>query len=1254
MATKKTKVFKPNKVSTPNAYNDKLGIKKSSHIPKSVIKNCKYYGGYMTKCYREWTDVNNLLKGKKAQCGSTKGNQGGEVRHIGGPTGTYPQPALLHFYDFDKDFLDENSKIHDITVSFSYRVLNVTASGKPWTNNLISSELAIIQGVDAWIGSADQKKLFSDITHNKTKFKYEFKNKNNEYIWKTVTLTIKDVDASKISSKDFALNLQFGYNCSVAQTPCILYISKLSTSITYESAKKYIKGSNSSNNIYTSAESVCRNSITQTIEAGYKKNNKVIAPKDAPAKLGPKIKLCSAPNNVSVTQKSSTDSTKTFTIIDNSNIAGEKTITYCLSDDTNTKVSLKYTALIRTKPKYNITDTYKANEDFNPSKPYIIFKNGCASHINIYIDNLNSNPLTFNIDTNRQNSSSNLLNTNQIQDFHDNIKELSCGFHQLFIQRGNESISDAKKNKVIIQITPMEYQFRVYDENNPTLEYLQSKANRYETIHIIRIDNEPREVIPEIAIFDDTNKTEDPVIISNVRKGVPFDHVIDKYYAGEFYIKAMDNQAICKSTNNIFATITVKSNHKQNYDYLFTRGEDGTPFDFDYLVAWEGDTVDEPINIGDIEFKHSPNDIRLCSQSMQTGLSQIGLIGLRVQNNTLNDTFKNVRIELNTLYQNDDGEFDVTTNEWTSQNGIFADFYNLFFDYNQALGSNIEIENLTPDNDLVDEENVYLLIHTINPGDSITIYLPYRSVAEKTVFLQYLLFEQPQTIYDFGNCTQQVKLEDMIQIDVVDSMLTQLDIIGNMDLLSLDQSFDCPTECYTTKENDNEQSGGITYKITNIDSNDFSNTTVITEILNSNELQPYGYYIDQTYYPLFDNNGEAIEVHDNPVRDIDGNIVYDDDNQPVYQQNRILWTQEKQVNPKPLVGQNVYCNIQFPAMEAQEIIQKTTKNGLAQFYIPIPSELNRSYTVKELLNEVLYFSFKGKNDYDKCLLAEEDNQNIPLYARDTNKSETIMIYGNDFRRYKPGENAYIPIFLSAKIESIQNKIIFNANLHNTGSYDAVRILYKICNINNNEGIFKTKFKTNDKLLIPNEIEKNIYCGIDTNIEVHTKLEKQVLESETINVIYVNVNNKIKDNKDVKIQFNLGQHPEENLVGDYSFIDINIDIGDYSLIQDDNNNTILTWLIGEMNAYQTNKGVITLKARNIGLSDIQVGIFDYIHQEGQDAIPIKNSKCPQCNKTYTFKDSPWKKFDNVWYKLIDGQYKRQVLIDNKLQWVNKDD
>ena len=1248
-----TKVFKPKKVSTPNAYNDKLGIKNSHHIPQSVITNCKYHGGYMTKCYREWTDVNNLLQGKKAQCGSTKGSQGGEVRHIGGPTGTYPQPALLHFYDFDKSFLDGNSKIHEITVSFSYRVLNVTASGKPWVNNLISSELAIIQGVDAWIGSADQKKLFSTVTHNKTKFKYEFKNKNNEYIWKTVTLTIKNIDASKISSSDFALNLQFGYNCSVAKTPCILYISKLSTSIKYENANKYIKGSNSSNNLYTGAESVCCTSITQTIEAGYKKNNKVIAPKNAPAKLGPKIKVYKAPANVSVVQTSSTDSTKTFTVIDNSNIPGEKTITYCLTDDTATQISLEYTALIRPKPEYNITDTYKADEDFNPNKPYIIFKNGCASRIYIYIDSLNSTPLTFYIDNNKQNSPSNLLNTNQIQTFHKAVKELSCGYHQLFIRRGNESFSDAKNNKVIIQISPMEYQFQIYDEDNPTLEYMQSKKNRYETISIKRIDNEPREVIPEVAILDDTNKKKEPVIVHNVGKGDSFDHVIDKYYAGEFYIKAIDNRATCRSSNNIFAKIIIKSNHKQNYDYLFTRGEDGTPFDFDYLVAWEGDSVDEPIGIGDMTLKHSPNDIRFCSQSVQTGLSQIGLIGLRVQNKTLNDVFNNVRIELNTLYKNDDEEFDVTTEEWTSSNGIFADFYNLFFDYNQSLGSNIEIENLTPDNDLVDEENVYLLIHTINPGDSITIYLPYRSVTEKTVFLQYLLFEQPQDIYNFGDCTQKVDLNNMIQIDVIDSMLTQLEITGITDLLSLDQSFDCPIECYTTKDGDSETSGGINYKITNIDSNDFSNTTVITEILNSNELQPYGYYIDGSYYPLFDNNGNSLEVHDNPLKDINGDIIYDDNNEPIYQPNRIVWTQEKQITPKALIGQNIYCNIQFPAMEPQEIIQKTTKNGLAQFFIPIPSELNRSYTVKELLNEVLYFSFKGKNNYDKCLLAEEDNQNIPLYARDINKSETNMIYGNDFRRYKPGENAYIPVFLSAKIESIQNKIIFNANLHNTGSYDAVRILYKICNINNNEGIFKTKFKTNDKLLIPNQIEKNVYCGINTDIQVHTKLEKQVLESETINVIYINVENKIKKNKDVKIQFNLGQHPKD-FIGDYSFIDINIDIGDYSLIQDDNNNTILTWLIGEMDAYQINKGVITLKAQHIGLSDIQVGIFDYIHKEGDDPIPIKNSKCPQCTKTYTFKDSLWKQFDNVWYKFIDGQYKKRVLINNELQWVNKDD
>lgn len=1254
-----TKTLTAKKISQPNAYKGG-NLSNNAHYTKSDT-NCSFWGGTSIKCYRQWNHPEEIIKGNKTQCGSTEGsNYGGEVQHIGGPTGDLPTPALLHIYDFNSSsFLNESSKIHGVEVTFSYRLVNVTKSGHLWINNLAKDEYAIIRGVSAWWGSADKKTKLSSVVKNSTKIKYEGKKKDGSYIWKTITLKFDDISGADFFNNNFALNLQFGMNCpdyANGRTPCFLYINNFKISVEYENSSKYIEGSNSSNTLYTSQDNGCYTEITQTIEAGYKNGSTKISPSKAPEKLGSKIILQKAPSGVTVTKTQSNDSKAYFKIQDKTNIEGEKTVTYCLSNDKSTKVNLRYQAIKRPKPTYSVVEEYKANEDFNPNKAYIIFKNGCASQIKMYIDGINNTPITLNV-TN-QNSTVNLLSPAEIERFHNIITQLSCGYHTLYFQIGNESINDAKNNKVTIKISPMEYKFKVYSENYPDLTFLQQKRNnRYDTVKIQRIDNEPREVIPSIKIIDET-RLDNEDIITNVAKGDIIDHEIDKYFAGDFYIKIIDNISNCVSQDNVFAKITIISNHKQNYDYLFTRGEDGTAFDFDYLVAWEGDNIKSPILNDEIEFKQSPNDIRFCSNFInKIGLSQIGLIELKVSNKTENDVFENINIELNTLIEDDDGELDVTTDEWTSPNGIFNDFYNLFYDYNQTLNDNLEIKNLTPDNDLVDEENVYLIIKKIDPGDTLTIYLPYRCTKEKTVYLQYLLFEQPHPIHSIEECDSIIAdTSDMITIKVIDSMLTQLEILGNTDLLSLDTTVSCPNECYSTKTDDNdEQSGGITYRITNVDSSNFDNNVVQTEIYNSNELQPYGYIINGTYYNLYDENGNLRnDIHDNieyiEYIDEEGNTQI---KEMVYN-NKIEWKQEKQILNKPIPSQLIYANVNFPLIDSQTVIQKTNYKGMAEFYITIPEELDKSYTITELLNEVITFEYKGNDDYLPAISSQE----IKLSSDD--KDTTILTYGNNYRRYKPGETAYIPVFLSVNLSIMINKIIFNASLYDNKSFDEVTILYKICNIDNNQGIFKTKFMTNDDLLIPQQVQKEIYCGINSDIVLDTKIEKEVIESENINVVYINVKNQRKINKDVSIEVNLGKQLDISdkyiFEGDYDFLDINIDAGDYAISEDEDQNIIITWLLGEMDIYQINKGIIKIKARDIGLSDIRISAFDYLHIKDEADNKINNtSKCNQCPQTtYKIKDSPWEIIDGVAYKLINGVYYRRIFENGISKWVTKDE
>lgn len=1214
--------------------------------------------------FHGWLNLTNLsTKSKIAQCGWEDGNCNRSTQYgiggyhnvcpIGGFNGDLPWPAKLQFLNFkfsSADKLNSVSKIKSITVHFEHRMVGVdTGTGKKYDN----FGPTFHSKNENWVAKVyftNGSKVVSEVKKHSSNPKLSKKEFNS------VNYKFTGISISELLKSNFALNIEYNHNYNT--NPGIIFLKNVYIDVEYtkgEINKIYIDGKSNASSLHTSNDSVCCTKAVHTIDAGYKSGGKVVSPSMAPKKLGSKIFCKKKPANVEVVQKSQNDYQKKFEIIDKSNTAGKKFITYSISGEPSQEVTLEYTAYIKQKPSYSILTEYKANEDFDPNKNYIIFKNGCSSNIKIYVDSINSEPITLNVSN--QNSSINLLNSASIRTFHNAIKQLECGYHNLYIRRGAESIQDAQKNKVVIKINPMEFKFKIYTSENPQgeLRFAQRKTSingatsgidsRYSKIKIERIDDEPIEVIPELKLIDET-KPSTIELKTNVRKGDVLEHLIDKYYSGEYYISISDTNSC--SSKPVNAKMIIDSNHKQNFDYLFTRGERGTAFDFDYLVAWEGDNIREPLSIDDISLQSSKNDIRICSDSVQTGLSQIGVVDLKIKNKT-NKTIEGLEIELNTLVLNDKGEKEVTSSEWVDSDGIFNQFYTLFDEYNKKLNKNVEVLNLTPDNDFIDEENVYLFIKQIDPLDTITIHLPFRSVSEKTVYLQYLLFEDPLVINSIGNCDSLTSSEETdIQIGVYDSMLTKLDISGNTDLLVLDRAYDCPDECYTTKDTNelyqpisDVQSGGITYKITNIDTNDFESQRASTKIINSNELKPYGYILHGNYYALIDNN-------DNPISVQEEGALFG---------NQLNWIQQEGIINKPMSSQNIICNVHFPGSEELSYTVKTNKNGLANFFIPIPSFIDETYTINELLSEVLYFEFKEQREYNGAILTK--NNSIPNAPIDVNKNNVIVDYGNDYKRYKPGEVVNIPIFVSANIKTHQNYFIFNAELNDIGGSDEVTILYKVCNIENNEGIFQTTFKTDDKQLIPNQISKNIYCGIVSEVKVDAKIEKKIVESSNLNILYVTVTNQKKENKDVEIQINLGKHPLEYL-GNYDFIDINIDTGDYSIIEK-NGNTYISWLIGKMEPFEKELSIIKIQAKDIGLSDIKIDSFDYLYNKNINSINVKQSKCSKCENNTEWKvtDSLWKEFNGVWYKLFpDGRYKRptkSIIKDGKSTriWVDKE-
>ncbi len=1266
---------------------------KANQVVPEYTKWCNNTSACMYKDkkrkYHGWLNLDNLSKKNKvAQCGWDDGNCNHSTHYgiggyhnvcpIAGINGDYVWPARVMFsnFDFKKNKITSHSNVKSITVSFENRMVAIdTGTGKKYDNfgptfhaNKNDWATKIYFMKDNSVVSKVKEKNTNPVL-SKTKFeKHSYK--------------FKGFSIDDILDEKFKLVMEYNHNFNT--NPGIIYLRNVYIEVEFDNAKIFIKGSRNGKKIYTGTETNCKTTLQHTITAGYKNDKKVIPPSEAPEILGSKIQCIKAPKNVKVTKLSSDNEKTVFKIEDNSLIKGDKKIVYNISNHKKYSTTLEYTAVVRKKPTYKLTRVYKSNEDFDSKKPYIIFKNGCASKIYIYVDSVTSTPITLNVAN--QNDPDNLLNETEIEKFHSNIKKLDCGVHTLYMQRGDETIEEAQKLSAQIKIKNMNFQFKFSKSNGETgdkLKFESSYDSPDETIIIERIDNEPIAEIPEVKIVDETNPSSDPVIAKKVKKGDKISHIISKKYDGKFFI-TLSFPSIC--SKNITQLIKIEDPaHTQSHDTLFVRGEDGTGFNTKYLVVWEGDNIKEKVSIDpdSITFYDPLDKIAICSDSASGGLFKTGFVKLNVRNKS-NEALEDVDIELNVLEEDDNGNKVVTTKEWVDPEGIFNKFYDMFYQYNAGIQENVSILNLTTDNDLVDEENVYLSINKIDANENISMLLPFKSVVEKTVYLQYLIFEEKMKINSILDCEQSIFTSDndTIEINICDSMLTDLEITGNTDLLILDPNYSCPDECYTTKDTvsgepvSDKKTGGITYKITNIDTNDFAIgediQIVKTIIKNSQELTPYGYISEGKYYSLLDNNGDYISVtEDRPIFDSNGNPMYEqildendipqnDSTKPLLKPNKLVLKHSENLVQKNMNQQNIFCVVQFPNDVTPLTYRiQTNLEGMAEFFIPIPDTIDTGYTITELLTDILYFEFKEQDEYNYSILTKKSSFVAPNQtAKKVFKNDTFLEYTDSYKKYKPGEVAYIPVHLTTKINMIENYFEFYPELDEEGSSDEVTIMYQVCNIQDNEGIFKTKFKTDDKLLIENEVEKDIYCGIPTSINLKTRIEKDIVEFSNLNILYISVENQIKHNKDVKIRINLGKDISERYLGKYDFFDINIEEGDYS-IEEVDGNIFVYWLIGEMNPFEQQKAIIKIKASDVGLSKIKIKAFDYLHISDEEEIIVKQSKCEKCEEetNWTFKDSAWSKFNGELYKLFnDGKWKKPVMVKENgvltRKWVEK--
>ena len=1221
-----TSIIYPSSVRQPLA-----DVQKRNPFPcciKAVGRDGNYEGYYCAdrhepRYYHEWTNAMELTRGGETQCGRPSNYycdhdtyyQIAGYRNtcpIAGCSGTYFQPAILQL-ELSKNHLDnhdviDGTEIHSVTLNFSHRSLGVDVANSSTSTNWGPN----FCGFDKY---PDLKVLKIYITNKEGLIKGNICVHNQNPPLKGysgVSATITGVTYEDIC--DGHINIEYQRNLST--DPGNIYIRDLNIKLEYTNAYPFMYGINNFAELYTSNVDKCRSSGSQLVDVGYENNKGRIPLSKAKRDLRQDV-IVEVPKGVTYTRENIGDHSIYFTFKDTTNEKGVKFIKYRLKG-TDKWLMYGYDAIKHKHPNINLQTTYYKNH-IAPKDILSVSNDSCVSKLEFYLDGFDTEPVCV-LDESKGhfNFTKKNIITKEANDFfyYSVADKASCGYHNMLIKMNKDKdITWGSEQKFQIYVRGprlnIEYYVGTQDtvDNNPTntplsfFNYVQNKQNDKRIINVKRTDDFPTRWVPTFTISTDTNyKNITPNSLDTVNKGLQEATVqLDNDAVAKFDVSTRFPGRYSLSTKGVrdatlkdcpyyedSVYIDIEPNHRQNYDEIFVRGEDSTSFDYDYLVAWEGDNIDEPIYVTDVNIGQSFRDIKLCVESatFYTGLSQIGMAKLKVTN-TSQRTLKNIRVELNVLAKDDeDGEYKVTLDEFLKSDGIFRQLESNFIHYNKSNMGNLSIKNLpdSVDDDKIGEENVEILINTLEydeilkEGDSIEILIPFMSRSDKKLRIQPLIFEEAFPVYLYDDCEFRDNPLDYFNLVVYDSILTNLEIEGETDLLETNTKY-CPNECFDTT---------LTYRITNIDSSHTENVYVRTDIVNDANLIPYQVKLG--------NSNKVISI----------NTVLND----AGENSRVQWSHDTKYKTKALGYAVIEAHIQFP--NHSKYIQKarTTNKGQVVFDIQIPDTISKVYTLKSLLQNVISFKYKGNVDNQAGRLYIDKNNNLINVSDENNdKNRIVMEYQHTYKKYRANDNVRIVLTVTCLQKYLDNTLIFYPKIQEVGQSDELTVFYKICNLHKddrdiynqpivkyNQGILRTTFKTNDYQLIENEVYKDIYAGIDTDLRHAMNIEKRIVEQNEVNIINIEVSNHVRDNKEVQCFIDLG--PNLNKIGKYEIVEMNMDDGNTQLIvepynTDGDEKTTINWLIGEMKADSATNAQIILKGADVGLSDISVKTVDFL-------------------------------------------------------------
>ena len=972
-------------------YNGHLCGKAISHSGKyeynrsGKIVSCAYCN--KQRWYHEWSFIENLKEpNKSTQCGRPNTKLCSHATYYGiagyrntcpiaGCSGDYTTPAAIKLSNFDFESLGitKNSKIHSISVNWNHRCRGVNVgNGRETTNsppnfngfNYYPDRTV----VESYLAYGDEKLA---TLHGFNGLKVE--NPPNSDSFKGVGVaTAKNLDASKVVSPDFALYIQYGQNLST--NPGNLYVSDIVITIEYDNGEPIITSPSNDRELYTnsSTECNCYSKIIHEVNAGWLFLNTNIGDVFDSKPLTVEFDTSYCPEGVSVKDLvPNNPQNKIFEIEDHSGEEGDKCLHYYIKEYPEKRAEVWFKAKKYSAPTISVKNVFykdvKYNDEwqlFDPNTSYITAKNGCANSIKIWIDSTNKDPdVVFNClypsEPNMLMFDSNGEESSVFQkQFYDKMQELNCGKYNLYVK------IDDNPNLIVLQtqVSASDFIFEIQDSDIG--DWNQNRDDdQYKTILITRTDNLNIKYV-DIEVHDESHihplSDRDSVqTYTSIEKGDIIEHQVSKYYAGTFNIKVVDKTNTCEQ-KEYSKNFTVIPSHKQHYDILFVRGEDSTSFDYDYLVAWEADKLQKPIKAISTEIGATMDDIKICTENSHTALSETGLFSFTVTNVGDHGNIKNLQLELNVKYIDEDGAH-VTTDEWELPEGMLYKnrLINDFYAYNKTIRDNVYIKIDRDERNKSDAENVYIYINEIQEDESIEVFVPFESKNPKHAYIEFLIFENPQKLY-WKNCrtpitNNPIGFDNLIKISVIDSIATELSIDGETDLLNPNSDIsECPIEYYSTD---------LTYNIKNIDSSNFKEIEgsgkAKTIIDNSLQMVPYRYkYKDQVI-----------------------NIADEDWVNGVYKPSYDLIFYRKEFEKEiDLSNQLMKAHLRFPNNEETIISKRTDNNGNIIFPVSIPISIQEKMNLKQILSNYVYIEYAGDSIYNYSYLSVNDSSYPPQEA----------------------------------------------------------------------------------------------------------------------------------------------------------------------------------------------------------------------------------------------------------------------------------